>query len=524
MTGNTHADAQPRAGAREWTALAVLALPTLLLSIDLSVLLLALPHLTADLGASGVQLLWITDIYGFMVAGFLLIMGTLGDRIGCRKLLLIGAVVFGLASVAAAFSASAWTLILTRAVLGVAGASLMPCTLALVRTIFRDPRQRGVAVAVWMSCFMVGFAVGPIAGGLLLQYFWWGSVFLLGVPVMALLLVVGPFLLPETPAGGSARLDLPSTLLVLATVLPVIYGTKEITSEGVSPAPLLVMALGVAMGVVFVVRQRGLSSPLLDLGLFGNRSFSAALLGILLTTFTVGGVSLFVTQYLQLVEGLSPLVAGLWLLPAAGGMIIGSMAGPVLIDWVRPAYVIAGGLVAAAAGCLFLATAGTAMGLGAVVFGYALVYFGTGPMGALGTDLVVGSAPEEKAGAAAGMSESSGEFGIALGIAMLGSIGTAVYQGRVPGEGEHSSLAGTVTAAGEAPSTEAAALLETARDAFVGGLNAVSLAGAAVLVLLAVVVSLALRHVPPAGSGSGTGGSGSGTDEEAGAEQVEERP
>lgn len=517
MVDNTSAPegTAPRAHAREWIALAVLALPTLLLSIDLSILLLALPHLTADLGASGVQLLWITDIYGFMVAGFLLIMGTLGDRIGCRRLLLVGAVVFAAASVAAAFSTSAWMLIFTRALLGIAGASLMPCTLALVRTIFQDARQRSVAVAVWMSCFMVGFAVGPIVGGLLLQYFWWGSVFLAGVPVMVLLLAVGPFLLPETPARGTARLDLPSTALILASVLPVIYGLKEIASGDFGAIPQGSVAFGAVMGVLFTVRQQRLAEPLLDLSLFRNRSFSAALVGILMATFTVAGVSLFVTQYLQLVAGMSPLTAGLWLLPAAGGMILGSMSAPVLIEWIRPAYVIAAGMLFGAVGCLLLATVGPSGGLGLVVFGYALVYFGTGPMGALGTDLVVSSAPEEKAGAAAGMSESSGEFGIALGIALLGSVGTAAYQSQMSGTPGESSLAGAVAAAESLPAAEGGALLDAARVAFMDGLNLVSIAGAALLVLFALVVTVALRHVPPASSQASTGGSG-GKEEESG--------
>lgn len=514
MVENTSAPtgAAPRAHARDWIALAVLALPTLLLSIDLSILLLALPHLTADLGATGVQLLWITDIYGFMIAGFLLIMGTLGDRIGCRRLLLIGAVLFAVASVAAAYSTSAWMLVFTRALLGIAGASLMPCTLALVRTIFQDARQRSVAVAVWMSCFMVGFAVGPIVGGVLLQYFWWGSVFLAGVPVMVLLLAVGPFLLPETPAKGTARLDLPSTALILAAVLPVIYGLKEIASGGLTPVPLAVLTFGAVMGVLFVVRQQRLSNPLLDLTLFQNRSFSAALVGILMATFTVAGVSLFVTQYLQLVAGMPPLTAGLWLLPAAGGMILGSMSAPVLIEWVRPAYVIAAGMLFGAAGCVLLAFVGPVGGLGLLVFGYSLVYFGTGPMGALGTDLVVSSAPEEKAGAAAGMSESSGEFGIALGIAVLGSVGTAVYQSQMSGTPGASSLAGAGAAAESLPAAEATALLDTARAAFMDGLNTVSIAGAVLLTLFALVITLALRHVPPASAG-GDGEGSEGKDE-----------
>ncbi len=215
------------AGRREWIGLAVLALPTLLASLDMSVLFLALPHLSADLGANSSQQLWILDIYGFMLAGFLVTMGTLGDRIGRRRLLMFGATAFGLASIVAAWSTSAEMLILARAALGIAGATLMPSTLALIRNMFHDARQRGVAIAVWMSCFMVGTAIGPLIGGVMLSMFWWGSVFLLAVPVMVILLVAAPTLLPEYRDAAAGRVDLTSVVLSLAAILPVIYGLKE---------------------------------------------------------------------------------------------------------------------------------------------------------------------------------------------------------------------------------------------------------------------------------------------------------
>jgi MFS transporter, DHA2 family, multidrug resistance protein len=277
MTTQTIATPALAAGRREWVGLAVLALPTLLLSLDMSVLYLALPYLSADLGASATQQLWIMDIYGFMIAGFLVTMGTLGDRIGRRRLLMTGGVAFAVASVFAAYSTSPEMLIVTRALLGIAGATLMPSTLALISTMFRDQHQRGVAIAVWMTCFMGGMTVGPLVGGLLLQSFWWGSAFLLGVPVMAVLLVAAPALLPEYRDGDAGRLDLTSVLLSLATILPVVYGLKELAHTGWSSVPVAAVVLGTGCGWVFVRRQQGLAEPLVDIALFRNRQFSSGL-------------------------------------------------------------------------------------------------------------------------------------------------------------------------------------------------------------------------------------------------------
>ena len=275
------AEPAERAGRRQWIGLGVLALPTLLLALDMSVLYLALPHLAADLAPSSTQLLWIMDIYGFMIAGFLVTMGTLGDRIGRRRLLLIGAAAFGAASVFAAYSSSAEMLIAARTLLGVAGATLMPSTLALISNMFKDPKQRAVAIAVWMSCFMGGTAIGPVVGGVMLQVFWWGSVFLIGVPVMVVLLVASPLLLPEYRDRSAGRLDLASVALSLATILPIIYGLKELAKDGLAVGPLAAIAAGAVVGVVFLRRQRRLDDPMLDLTLFQNRSFSAGL-GVML--------------------------------------------------------------------------------------------------------------------------------------------------------------------------------------------------------------------------------------------------
>src|SRR5262245_17163212 len=385
-----------RAGRREWIGLAVLAFPTLLLSLDMSALHLAVPHLAADLRPSSTQLLWIIDIYGFMVAGFLITMGTLGERIGRRKLRMFGGAAFGLASVAAAFATSPAMLIGARALLGVAGATLMPSTLALISNMFRDPRQRGTAIAVWMSCFMGGMVVGPVVGGLLLSVFWWGSVFLLSVPVMIMLLVTAPKLLPEYRDEHAGRLDLASVALSLATILPIVFALKEIAKNGPVVSTVVVLVIGLGFGVVFVRRQQRLADPMLDLSLFRNRTFTAALCIMLVGATTMGGVFLLVSQYLQLVAGLSTAQAGIALVPQAGAVVVGSMIAPRLAKRIRPEFVLGFGMLVAAGGILLFTQLGTdSMML--VVLGLSVSAFGMGPQGVLGTEMVIGSVPATKA-------------------------------------------------------------------------------------------------------------------------------
>src|SRR5919202_3863165 len=326
---------------------------------------------------SSAQLLWIVDIYGFLVAGLLVTMGTLGDRIGRRRLLLWGAATFGIASVLAAYARSPEQLIAARALLGVAGATLAPSTLSLIRGMFAEPRQRTVAVGVWISSFSAGGAVGPLLGGVLLEWFWWGSVFLLAVPVMALLLLLGPILLPEYRDPEAGRPDLPSAGRSLAAVLAVIYGLKQLAQDGHGWLPALAILAGLASGAVFVRRQHTLADPLLDLRLFRVPAFSAALATNVLSFFIGFGALLFIAQYLQLVLGLSPLQAGLWMLPSSAAFILGSMLTPVLARRVRPVVVMAGGLGLAAAGFLVLARLDGASGLAVLVAGS--VVFSLGP-------------------------------------------------------------------------------------------------------------------------------------------------
>jgi DHA2 family multidrug resistance protein-like MFS transporter len=496
----------PRAGRREWIGLAVIALPCLLYSMDLTVLFLAVPHLSADLRPSSVQLLWITDIYGFLLAGSLITMGTLGDRIGRRRLLLTGAAAFGATSVLAAYATTPELLIAARALLGVAGATLAPSTLSLIRSMFADPRQRTLAIGVWISSFSAGAAIGPLAGGLLLERFWWGSVFLLAVPVMTLLLVLGPSLLPEYRDPSAGRLDLRSAALSLAAVLLVIWGLKQLALDGLGLPPALSILAGLAVGMVFVRRQRSLTDPLLDLRLFRSPTFSAALATNTLDFFVAFAAFLFIAQYLQLVLGLSPLWAGLWTLPSSVGFIVGSLLTPLLVRRTRPAYVMAAGMALAAVGFGLLAQVEPGAGLAVLVTGSVVFSLGSAPMTTLATDLMVGTAPPERAGAASAISETSSEFGGALGIAILGSIGTAVYRGQmtdaipaaVPSEAAtaaRDTLGGAVAAAGQLPEQLGATLLDTAREAFTQGLQLSFAISAAVAIGIAVLVAALLRHV-----------------------------
>jgi DHA2 family multidrug resistance protein-like MFS transporter len=476
--------------------------------MDLTVLNLAVPHLSQDLRPSSTELLWIVDIYGFVAAGSLVTMGTLGDRIGRRRLLLIGAAAFGATSLLAAWSANAAMLIAARALLGLAGATVAPSTLSLIRNMFTDPRQRTVAVSVWITSFSVGGAIGPLLGGILLEWFWWGSVFLLAVPVMALLLVLGPLLLPEFRDPQAGRLDLISAALSMAAVLAVIYGLKQLTRDGFGWPPAASIVVGLAAGVVFVRRQHRLADPLLDLRLFRSAAFTAALTTNLLSFFTGFGALLFIAQYLQLVLGLSPLAAGLWMLPSSAGSVLGSMLTPVLARRVRPAFVMAAGLVLAAVGLGLFTLLGPA-GLALLVTGSVVFSLALAPVDTLATDLAVGAAPPERAGAASALTETAAEFGGALGIAVLGVIGTGIYRGHLTGAlppgilpgtaaAARDTLGGAVAAAGNLPGQAGEVLVRVARQAFTQGLHVAFAVSAAAMLGAAVLAAIQLRHLRPA--------------------------
>jgi MFS transporter, DHA2 family, multidrug resistance protein len=496
MNDTTHA-----AGRREWIGLAVLALPTLLVTMDLSVLFLAVPELSKDLEPSSAEILWITDIYGFLIAGSLITMGTLGDRIGRRRLLMIGGFTFAVASALAAFSTSAAMLIATRAVLGVAGATLAPSSLSLIRSLFRDERQRTMAIGVWMSCFAAGAAVGPLVGGAMLEQFWWGSVFLLNVPVMVLMLVLAPRVLPESRDPSPGRFDIAGAALSVAALLAVVYGVKRVAEQGLDGLAATSVIAGLAVGVLFVRRSQRVDDPLIDLRLFRAPAIRVSIAAMVLATFVMAGMLLFVAQYLQLVRGMGPLEAGAWSVPAMVGSIAGSMLAPALAQRFQRGFVLAGSMAVAAVGLAVLVFVSDGSALAVLVGGSLVMGLGAGAIGTVATDLIVGTVPPERAGAASGISETGGELGGALGIALLGSIGTAVYRSSVADSvpvdvGTEAAAAAKDTLAGAVGAGDAVppALLEAARDAFVQGLQGAALTSAVLMAVAAALAALVLRR------------------------------
>jgi DHA2 family multidrug resistance protein-like MFS transporter len=492
-----------RAGSREWLGLAVLTLPCLVYALDLTILNFAVPQLTRHLQPSAAQLLWIIDIYGFMVAGFLVTMGTLGDRIGRRRLLLIGAAVFGLASLLAAFARSPAQLIAARALLGVAGATLAPSTLSLIRNMFHDESQRRAAIAVWMAGFSAGTALGPITGGLLLEHFWWGSVFLVNVPVMALLVALGAWLLPEFRSDTREPLDFVSAVLSLIAVLPIVWGIKQIAAQGFSAQALPPIIMGLVIGFIFLRRQRALAHPFVDLSLFGARSFRAALLANVGGAFFIAGIHVFVAQYLQLVQGLSPLRAALWSMPSALTFILVSTLVPVLARRYSQRQLMTVGLVIAALGFALLLGVRADGPIPLLVAGLMVFSLGYTPVASLTTDHIVSSAPPERAGGAAALSETAFELGAALGIALLGSLGAAIFRARmmpvlppaldaVSAQTASATLGGAVEIAAHNPAL-AQVLLEPARIAFTSALLAAAGIGMVCLLAMALQVNRALR-------------------------------
>jgi DHA2 family multidrug resistance protein-like MFS transporter len=485
------------AGRREWLGLAVLALPTILLGLDMTVLHLAAPILSADLAPSSSQLLWIIDVYGFVVAGLLITMGTVGDRIGRRRLLMIGAAGFTVASVLAAFANSAELLIAARALLGLAGATLMPSTLSLISNMFRDPKQRRFAIAVWMTNFMIGGMAGPLIGGVLLEHFWWGSVFLIGVPPLLILLATARALLPEFGNPGQGRIDLSSVVLSTGSIIAVVYGLKEIAKDGVHVTPLAVMIIGLVAGYTFARRQLRLTEPLLDLRLFRLAGFSVSLGAQMFGLFVLAAMQFLTVQYFQLVLGMSPLEAGLWMLPMMVTGILGTLAGPLVVRVLRAGTAMTLGFLIAIPGLALMALSGRLQ----VVIGLAIVSVGIQVVLALTYDLVVGSAPPERAGVASGMGETGTELGMALGVAVAGSIVTAIYRGQVTAQtlptgvpsAARDTLGSAVAVAEQLPAPLAREVLELTRGAYTDGVQAAALVSAGIVAVLAVATATLLR-------------------------------
>ncbi|WP_251151615.1 MFS transporter [Cellulosimicrobium sp. Marseille-Q4280] len=477
-------------------------LPVLLVSIDNTVLSFALPQISEALRPTGTQLLWIIDIYPLVLAGLLVPMGSFADRIGRRRLLLAGAVGFAAVSVVAAYAPSAEALVATRAGLGFFGAMLMPSTLSLLRNVFTDREERRLAIAIWAAGFAAGSALGPIVGGFLLEHFWWGSVFLLAVPVLVLLLVLAPLFVPESRDPAPGRVDVWSILLVMTTMTPVVYGIKTLAKSGVSTLALASVAVGLVAGALFVRRQLRRPDPMLDVRLFTRAAFSGAVLVNLLSVFSLVGFLFFVSQDVQLVLGLSPMQAGIALLPGLVLMVVAGLGVVKVVRRVRPARVVAVALLFSAAGYAIVAAGAGESTLAVLVVAFVVLSFGVGAAETVSNDLIVSSVPAEKAGAASAISETAYEVGAVLGTAVLGSILTASYHANVvvpagvpaaDATAAAETLGGATQVAGTLPAAQAQALLDSAHAAFGSGVGVTSLIGVVLMLVASGVALVTLR-------------------------------
>ncbi|MGM7697099.1 MFS transporter [Microbacterium sp. A84] len=498
-TGGIHA---PRAGARAWFALVVLMLPVLLVSVDNTVLSFALPKIAIDLAPSGAEQLWIIDIYPLVLAGLLVTMGTLGDRFGRRRMLLIGSTGFAAVSVLAAFAPTAALLIAARALLGLFGAMLMPSTLSLLRSIFRNRDQRRLAIAVWASAFSAGSALGPIVGGFLLEHFAWGSVFLIAVPVLIPLLIAAPLLVPESRDPNPGKIDPISILLSMATMIPVVYAIKSLAVDGPTPGAAVWAVLGLGMGALFVRRQLRAKNPMLDMALFRRGTFSGAILVNLLSVVALVGFLYFVPQHLQLVLGMSPMEAGLALVPGMLAIIVAGLTVVPISRRVQPHLVVPIALVFSFIGYLLVAFTTAGHGALPLVIAFVVLGIGIGAAETISNELILSSAPSAKAGAASAVSETAYELGAVLGTTILGGIITAMYRGAlvipdgVSTEAAHTAretLAGAYTTSQTLPQPLGSALWDAAASAFESGVMVTALIGAALVALAGVIAAVTLR-------------------------------
>ncbi|GAB2586226.1 MFS transporter [Paractinoplanes abujensis] len=484
-----------RAGVRRWAALAALTLAVTLLAVDGTVLALAVPALMADLEPTGTQLLWIGDVYSFALAGLLISMGTLADRIGRRRLLLFGVAGFGAASLLAAFAPGAGWLIAARVLLGVAGATLMPSTLSLVRNLFPEPGLRTRAIAVWAAGASGGAALGPLVGGVLLEHFWWGSVFVINLPIMLLVLLGVALLVPESRNPAPGPFDPLSALLSVTAVVPIVWAVKHVAHEGADLPALIAALAGLACAIWFVRRQRALPSPLVDVTLFTRPAFSGTILASMIAIFAFSGLLFFFSQYLQLVRGYSPLQAGLRELPLTLASIAVVAVAVRVMARLGVGRALGASLLAAAAGLAVLAVGEGLSGFAVMAVGLVVVGLGVGLAFTAATDAVLAAVPAERAGAASAISEMAYELGVALGIALLGTVQAVLYRDALPDLSGWpvGSRAAVDESLATAVQSGPAVLVPAAQEAFSSAMQTTSYVAA---VLLLVAGLLAWRLVP----------------------------
>ncbi|MET7509161.1 MFS transporter [Streptomyces albidoflavus] len=492
---------------RRWLLLVVVSAGLLLITLDNSILYAALPTLVEELGASSAQSLWIINAYPVVMAGLLLGSGTLGDRVGHRRMFLTGLAVFGAASLAAALSPNPEALIAARALLAVGAAAMMPATLALIRVTFEDEQERNIAIAVWGSLAVVGSALGPIVSGLLLQSFWWGSVFLVNVPVVVVALVATVALAPAGGADPGKHWDLVSSLLALVALVGLVFAIKETAKA--TPSPVAAgLALGAAAvgGWAFARRQRRLPDPLLDFAIFRNPAFLAGVLAAGFSMFAVAGLQLITTQRFQLVEGFTPLRAGVLVAAVALGALPTAVAGGAALHRIGLLPIVAGGLALSTVGAvLVLLHFDSSMPL--LVTGLLVAGAGLGAAMSVASSAIMGNVPVRRAGMASSVEEVSYEFGSLIAVALLGSLLTAVYSATVrlpPGTPEEArdSLDAALALAGQGAG-DGGALVAAASEAFDGAYGAVMLVVAGVLAVGTVATGVLLRRHGPGSALSG---------------------
>ncbi|WP_346730607.1 MFS transporter [Leucobacter allii] len=491
---------RPRGRGRRWAALAVLTASLLVITMDMTILNIAIPEMSAELEPTAAQQLWIVDVYSLVLAGLLVSFAAIADRWGRKRMLMLGYAIFGAASLLVLLADSAEAVIAIRALLGVGGAMIMPMTLSLIRIIFTDARERATALSVWAAVSGLGAAIGPLLGGVLLEHFSWHAAFIVNVPLMLLAIVAGLFLLPESRVPATGRWDAFAALLSLAGMTLLVWAIKTFGKHASLAVPEAWAAFlaGAALLAWFTVRCLRRPDPLLDLRLFRDRTFGAGIVAALGSTFAMIAALLLLAQWMQLVDGASPVETGLRLFPIAIAGALASLAAPPLARVIGARAVLSGGLGLAGIGMLVMGLQPGVLGAVTVTVTLVLIGAGTGSL-AIASAMIMHGTPEEKAGNAGALEETSYELGALLGVAVLGSIAALMYRAEFEAGRALLALDPAIRAQAEDSLGAAVAIAEgnglpqlasEAGVAFTHSMQTTGIAGGAIMLAVAVLVFL----------------------------------